>query len=37
MKKNFEEVIMECVLLAEEDILTASNEMGGFDTPYDEF
>ena len=36
MKKNYETAILECIVLAEEDVLTASDG-NGFDTPYDAF
>ena len=40
MKKSYEAIILECVCLSDEDILTASEGMSpsnGFDTPYDAF
>ena len=40
MKKSYEEVCLECILLSREDILTLSEgdpDLGGFDTPYDPF
>ena len=37
MKREYEEIILECVCFSEEDILTVSDGMGGFDTPYDPF
>ena len=36
MKKKYEEIVMECVELTEEDILTVSDGLG-YDTPYDPF
>ena len=40
MKKIYEEMMLECILLSAEDILTLSGDPdlgGGFDTPYDPF
>ena len=40
MKRRYEEMILECILLSAEDILTLSEGDdlgGGFDTPYDPF
>ena len=39
MKKIYEEMMLECILLSREDILTLSegDDLGGFDTPYDPF
>ena len=40
MKKIYEEMMLECILLSAEDILTLSGDpdLGdGFDTPYDPF
>lgn len=40
MKKNYETVVLECVSLSTEDILTTSEGLSGpgaFDTPYDAF
>lgn len=40
MKKTYEIAELQCVELADEDILTSSTEMqkkGAFDTPYDAF
>ena len=41
MKKRYEEILLECILLSAEDILTLSEGDpdlgGGFDTPYDPF
>ena len=43
MKKQYEEIILECVILEAEDVLTissgdgSSDIGGGFDTPYDSF
>ena len=36
MKRKYEEIVMGCVELTEEDILTVSDGLG-FDTPYDPF
>ena len=36
MKRTYEEIVIECVFLSAEDILTVSDG-SGFDTPYDEF
>ena len=39
MKRSYEEILLECILLSAEDILTLSGDpdLGGFDTPYDPF
>ena len=40
MKRCYEEMILECIPVSAEDILTLSegNDLGGgFDTPYDPF
>ena len=40
MKKTYESVMLECVTLSEEDILTTSEGLQktrAFDTPYDAF
>ena len=36
MKKKYEEILLECVVITAEDILTISDGLG-FDTPYDPF
>ena len=40
MKKTYESVMLECITLSEDDILTTSEELKktrAFDTPYDAF
>ena len=40
MKRSYEAMMLECIMLSEEDLLTTSEETKrneGFDTPYDEF